>query len=861
MGVLHCFFAGIKTEGVAWFNLDKERNIPTWFSGLLLFLLGCSAFAAYYWEKKRIAEGDSCFRLPILWLGIGIIGLFMSLDEITILHENILWRETRLFSEKFGDSWIYVTQWQILFAPAILLILSFFVIFFSNRFGCSLWAKFSSFTGIGCWLVSLSLEGMRGTFKLKSKWWYSFEVLIEEEMEMIGTLFLLSSIIFYTIDIALDFTAERRHHLKLASRFLTRQTVIILAVTLLILSAAGGAIYYFAHKQASIETPLPRLYKKAKRQSARTQDEIDNKTVDFKSPVQEILSPEIWFEDIKVPVSISRLDKEALVKSAAESVFDGKTNVNNIPPTLKEDTLPRIVFLSASDGIRPAYVVTGTGKGITEAIERAVTQVRSLFENNYSPKWFKLDIVQDVYNMDNVDPDKPIKIERSLQGMAFDRRSGIAFLPEEMVAHTLMNSKQEIQMNNMEKYLKDRSLHAEQFQRLKGLGETAIYRFTTISLFSDGKDAISLYRGHRLYNQLSREDLLSAARHGGQYLTRAVGDNGRFVYRYLPKADRVPKKYNILRHAGTVYSMLELYEFTGETELLRAAHKAIEYLLLSVKPSLDENQNIECIVENGYAKLGGNALTVIALAKYIAVTGDTQYMPVMLRLGRWIQNAQRESGEFYMQKQSYPDGEVTDFVSQYYPGEALLAMTRIYALDPHDAWLDVAERGAQYLINVRDYGLPPSKLIHDHWLLYALNELYRHRQNSLYLEHALKITHSITQRQNREPAYPDWLGSYYHPPRSTPTATRTEGLCATYLLARDFADQQEAEKILETIRLAVPFQLQTQFRPESVLYLENPQRSLGGFHRSLTNFEIRIDYVQHNISSLLNYYRIITDNE
>ena len=57
--------------------------------------------------------------------------------------------------------------------------------------------------------------------------------------------------------------------------------------------------------------------------------------------------------------------------------------------------------------------------------------------------------------------------------------------------------------------------------------------------------------------------------------------------------------------------------------------------------------------------------------------------------------------------------------------------------------------------------------------------------------------------------------------------------------------------------LGISFQLQTQFRPESVLYLKDPERSLGGFHRSLTNFEIRIDYVQHNISALLALYRIL----
>jgi len=231
-------------------------------------------------------------------------------------------------------------------------------------------------------------------------------------------------------------------------------------------------------------------------------------------------------------------------------------------------------------------------------------------------------------------------------------------------------------------------------------------------------------------------------------------------------------------------------------------------------------------------------------------------MPTLLELGIWIQSAQGESGEFTVHTQSYPEGEVASSVSKYYPGEALLALTRIYALDPDEAWLDTAEAGAQYLINVRDGGLPDSELPHDHWLLYALNELYRYRPNPLYLNHALRLASAILQSQNRDPVYPDWLGSFYRPPRSAPTATRTEGLCAAYLLAQDSGHPREAEAILEGMWLGVAFQLQTQFRPESVMYLDNPRRSLGGFHRSLTNFEIRIDYVQHNISSLLCLYRI-----
>ena len=142
-----------------------------------------------------------------------------------------------------------------------------------------------------------------------------------------------------------------------------------------------------------------------------------------------------------------------------------------------------------------------------------------------------------------------------------------------------------------------------------------------------------------------------------------------------------------------------------------------------------------------------------------------------------------------------------------------------------------------------------------------MNELYRQRPNPLYLNQALRIARAILESQNRNPIYTDWRGSFYIPPRSTSTATRIEGLYSAYLLAQDFGYPEETKTILEGIWLGIRFQLQTQFRPESVLYLTDPQRCLGGFHRSLTNFDIRIDYLQHNISSLLGLYRILTNKE
>jgi len=182
---------------------------------------------------------------------------------------------------------------------------------------------------------------------------------------------------------------------------------------------------------------------------------------------------------------------------------------------------------------------------------------------------------------------------------------------------------------------------------------------------------------------------------------------------------------------------------------------------------------------------------------------------------------------------------------------------RFYQVDPNESWLDVAENAANYIIKIRDKNFKLSKLPHDHWLLYGLNELYRFRKDPIYIEHTKKLCKAIISAQYQEEEPIDYLGSFYNPPRSTPVAIRAEGLIAAYHLLNDNGYSQDAEKILDAAKLCIRFQLQVQFGPERTIYLSNPQRALGGLSRSLTDFSIRIDYVQHNLSSFIALYNIL----
>ena len=579
---------------------------------------------------------------------------------------------------------------------------------------------------------------------------------------------------------------------------------------------------------------------------------------------QEFGEAEIWFEDLVTARALAETARDELTGTLLRFALHPSTPVET-PASLAADREPRMVFLTLSDGTTRGRMLRAAGRGASAVIRQLRKQVEELTATGFSARVARFDLVSEVRKR-RTRPAGRLPSDRSLFGLAFERGSDLAFLADEVVADTLINSDQELRLRNVAKR-PDAASWRTRIDSLREAREIEVFRFATTAWAASLADSepVALVRGHRSFRDLDPEMLLRHAVLAGDYLARAVEPSGRFVYSYLPKTDRVKDKYNALRHCGTVYSMLELYAVTGDAELLAAAERAIGYLrehLIGRCTLTVDGAEIEtaCVVEDGEVKLGGNALAIVALAQHAAATGEKRHLPLIDELGRWILATQAEDGEFLIHKQSHPEGVRSSFISGYYPGEALLALARRPEPDP--AWLDATARGARWLIEVRDGNVPTRDLNHDHWLLYALNEIHRQRPDPIFPSHAERITRAILDSQRRDPEpHPDWVGSYYTPPRSTPTATRSEGLGAAYLMMQAADRHDLAAPLLEALELGVRFQLQTQFLPESCLYVDDPARVLGGFHRSLTNYEIRIDYVQHNISALLLLRRILLDQK
>lgn len=82
------------------------------------------------------------------------------------------------------------------------------------------------------------------------------------------------------------------------------------------------------------------------------------------------------------------------------------------------------------------------------------------------------------------------------------------------------------------------------------------------------------------------------------------------------------------------------------------------------------------------------------------------------------------------------------------------------------------------------------------------------------------------------------------------TATRAEGLLAAHRVLRK-TDPALAQRVLLAAKRAMGFILRHQLNAKNTKHLPDPKRAMGGFRRNFSDYEIRIDYVQHSLSAIL----------
>ncbi len=344
------------------------------------------------------------------------------------------------------------------------------------------------------------------------------------------------------------------------------------------------------------------------------------------------------------------------------------------------------------------------------------------------------------------------------------------------------------------------------------------------------------------------------------YIKTNLSKDGRFVYERDACSDIIydGKRYNVLRHAGTLYAM-SLYEtYTNDEEMHAKRILASEYLLKNYVKKLSNgtyavvSKKEEEKLPYNTAKLGGTGLALIGISDLYKEGKVSE--EILTRLGEFIIYMQKKDGSFYS-KYNYDSSQKDDeFISLYYPGEAALGLLYLNDVIPDKKWVNSAKKTLLFLA---DYHKNKGKNVaFDHWAMLATSKLIKTENNGLTSAEKdilLSFAHQMAEialngqiTDNKNP----YRGAREGNIRPCSIATYMEGEVAIFKI---IDDDKLKTQLLRSIMLGVDFLASTQITTKG--------ETFGGIPRS-ANYEldtaknasvIRIDNVQHTISAWITY--------
>ena len=328
---------------------------------------------------------------------------------------------------------------------------------------------------------------------------------------------------------------------------------------------------------------------------------------------------------------------------------------------------------------------------------------------------------------------------------------------------------------------------------------------------------------------------------GADWILSVQEPSGRFRYWYNPEKKKFSAEHddNFLRQAGTGYSLMLVYEVTGNKNYLEAAKRNLHYLL-KYKQEVDSTK--ACFLYKRKAKLGGIALPMLTMLKIKSLDHDPEYDEVLKKLADMMIHLQDlyGTGQFkstYVYQDNYEYEKNSGWESKIYPGEALLALVFMYKEFGDEKYKESIDCAFKYYES-HGWGRKASFIP---WASSAFCELYTITGDEKYSDFVFKMCDFTLRRQNLN-SKRQVYGSF-DPLPTVFTSTSFEGIGDALMVCKLLGDEKKYEQYKSRSIIAYKWLMGLQYTGEDSL-------AYGGFKKCLYDQEIRIDNTQHSISAL-----------
>lgn len=322
------------------------------------------------------------------------------------------------------------------------------------------------------------------------------------------------------------------------------------------------------------------------------------------------------------------------------------------------------------------------------------------------------------------------------------------------------------------------------------------------------------------------------------WLIRLMDSRGRFKYKYhLDYPEESIKGYNVLRHAGCCYALLEYSNYFKDSIVRDCAYKGIDFLLENYV-----NKNIDgevVVIEDNTIKAGGIGLTILMLLKQKSEV----YSILAEELGDYLLSIQeKKSGglNFHIKKTT------TDFIkkdsSDFYDGEVALALLQLY-------WLTKRKKYEKAALKLIDYKYKGRKKdngwTRDHWMVQAI-ELIPKPTNP-YLHFAQESIKHIMD-DSMDMYIGDAFGS---------AGCRVEALMSYYNILTQGINVYKTSKKVSELKIERDMVLRKAEKFMKLIAVGQIKWGLskGGWTENFNSKILRMDFMQHITCGFIKYLR------
>ena len=375
-----------------------------------------------------------------------------------------------------------------------------------------------------------------------------------------------------------------------------------------------------------------------------------------------------------------------------------------------------------------------------------------------------------------------------------------------------------------------------------GLADPPYYwcRFDCVTWLAERDGAWSIVGGFPSIENQSR-DVNEMVTHyralHTQYLLKHLKEDGTFYSHYQPFQNRLFEQVDLARLA---YGAWVLSRANQSGELNDATDKVVRYLLREVVEDpdrvwLSSNDENPSVAEVAFLSLTlGNLPEDEERRSLKRSLTTTLWSAIELPHGR-------------IATHRHSDQSLEAF-QDYTPGQVLLALATACEKGESTIDDDKLYRAFRYYRHRFRYNRHFGQVT---WLIQAFAKWWRVTHESCFAEMTFEIADWLLGYQQ------DTTGAFIndHQPDSPgyTTAIYLEGSAAAQRLAADLKDVARYESYSRSFSCGVTFldRLIIQSRDQSIL--PNPEWAIGGLRQGLYHSEVRIDFVQHSLSALLEY--------